>query len=330
MENRVADLLSFCSKLDFGAVRLSLEEEAFRGQLNHEMISFCGHLPRSVRTEAVLFLVRYLRTSFRDGLNFVNYFYAPAWSILFWLHRSRPDNRLDRKHMKDAETGHTMAMFLHAFDDHLTDDQLPATHLALLMRSQSWTIMNRAFGRLARGVGKGPAIVRDYIDNYYSSIGASDQSECLDSYCDLFRKQMGTWLIVPALLARKIHADEGFARSIEAIYSSFGIAWRLLDDLQDVQKDMMKGTHSSLYACLPDKMRKGWDRVKDEGADGKGGSAGQVLNYISVNRVIDRIRQRICHELESAASRADSCDMTCFADELRCLLRPLKERESCL
>jgi hypothetical protein len=330
MEGRIADLLSFCSRVDFGTVKLSREEEAFRGELNREMLSFCTCLPKSMQTEAVLFLVRYLRASFSDGVNFVNYFYAPAWSILFWLHRSCPDNRLDRKHMKDAKTGHTMAMFLHAFDDHLTDDQLPVTHLALLIRSQSWTIMNRAFGRLARGVDKGPAIVRDFIDDYYSSIGASGGMESLDSYCDLFRKQMATWLIVPILMARRIDDDEEFARSVEAIYCSFGIAWRLLDDLQDIEKDMMKGTHSSLYACLPNEMKKGWDRVKDERADGKGGSAGQVLSYISVNRVIDKIRQRIWSELKSAASRADSCDMTCFADELRCLLRPLRERESCL
>jgi hypothetical protein len=215
-------------------------------------------------------------------------------------------------------------MFLHALDDHLSDGQLPVTHLALLTRTQSWMIMNRAFERLARGVPKGTAIVCDFIDDYYSSIGTSDEMESLDRYCAFFRKQMATWLIVPVLMAKRMYAKEEFARTVQAVYSSFGIAWRLLDDLQDIEKDMMKGIHSSLYTCLPGGIRKVWNRVKEEKADGNGGSAGQVLNYVLANRIIDRIRQRICGELESAASKADSCDMTGFADELRCLLRPLR------
>jgi hypothetical protein len=329
MEGRIADLLSFCSRIDFGAVDLSQEEQAFRAELNREMLSLCQYLPKSMRTEAALFLVNCLGTSFNDGLNFVNYFYTPAWSILFWLNRSCSDNRkLDPKYVKDAKTGHTMAMFLHAFDDHLTDGQLPVTHLALLMRSQSWVIMNRAFERLAKGVEKGATIVSDFIDDYYSGIGTSDEAESLDSYCAFFRKQMATCLIVPILMAKRMYANEEYSRSIQAAYSSFGIAWRLLDDLQDIEKDMMKGVHSSLYTCLPEEIRKRWERVKREKADRNSDSAGQVLNYVLASGTIDRLRQRICSELESAASRADSCDMAGFADELRCLLKPLRNGEN--
>jgi hypothetical protein len=225
--------------------------------------------------------------------------------------------------MQDAKTGQTMALFLHALDDHLTDGQLPVTHLALLMRTQSWMIMKRAIERLARGVPKGRAIVCDFIDNYYSSIG-TEEMESLDSYCDFFTKQIATWLIVPVLMAKMIHANEEFARSIQAVYSSFTIAWRLLDDLQDIETDMRQGIHSSLYTCLPAELRKGWDRAKEEKAGGNGGSAGQVLNYVLASGTIDRIRKRICNELESAASRADSCNMAGFANELRFLLRPLR------
>jgi hypothetical protein len=329
MSNGITELLSFCSSVDFGTVNLSREEEGFRGELNREMLSLCEYLPKSMRTEAALFLVKYLQASFSGSFNFVNYFYAPAWSILYWLLRSCPDNRkLDPKRVKDARTGHTMAMFLHAFDDHLTDGQLPVTHLALLMRSQSWMIMNQAYKRLAKGVEKGWAIVCSLIDDYYSSIGKSGETESLDSYCEFFRKQMATWLVVPILLARRICADEDFPRSIQSAYCSFGIAWRLLDDLQDIEKDMMKGIHSSLYTCLPGDIRKGWDRVKKEEAHGNGGSAGHILNYVLASGIIDRIKNRICSELESAASRADSCDMTGFADELRCLLKPLRNGEN--
>lgn len=329
MKVRIADLLSFCSRLDFGTVNFSREEEAFRGELNREMLSLCEYLPESMRTEAALFLIKYLQASFSDGLNFVNYFYAPAWSILFWLHRSCSDNKkLDPKYMKDAKTAHTMAMFLHAFDDHLTDGQLPITHLALLMRSQSWMIMNQAYKRLAKGVEEGAAIVRGFINDYYSSIATSDETESLDCYCALFRKQMATCLIVPILLARRICADEEFSRSIQAAYSSFGIAWRLLDDLQDIEKDMMKGIHSSIYVCLNEDLRGCWDKDTEEKKDQNNGYVQTILSYVLEKNVIDTIKERAYSELESAASIADSCSMPGFASELRCLLKPLRKGQN--
>jgi len=329
MEGRIADLLSFCYRLDFGTVNLSREEEAFRGQLNREMLSLCEYLPKPMRTKAALFLVEYLQASFSGGFNFVHYFYAPAWSILFWLHRSCLDNRKpDPKYMKDAKTGHTMAMFLHAFDDHLTDGQLPVTHLALLMRSQSWMIMNQAYKRLAKGVEKGAAIVRDLIDDYYSSIGKTDETESLDAYCKLFRKQMATWLVVPILLARRISADEEFSHSIQAAYFSFGIAWRLLDDLQDIEKDMIKGVHSSIYVCLNEDLRGWWDKDTEEKKDQNSDYVQTILSYVLEKKVIDTIIERACDELESAASIADSCSMPGLAGEFRCLLKPLRKGQN--
>lgn len=329
MDNGITDLLSFCSRVDFGTVNLSRDEEGFRGELNREMLSLCEYLPDSMRTKAALFLVKYLQASFSSGVNFVNYFYAPAWSILFWLLRSSPDNKkLNPECIEDAKIGHTMAMFLHAFDDHLTDGQLPVTHLALLMRSQSWMIMNRAFERLARGVKRGAEIVRGFIDDYYSSIGTSDGKKSLDSYCDLFRKQMATWFVVPVLLARRMSTDEKFSHSIQAAYCSFGIAWRLLDDLQDIEKDMIKGVHSSIYVCLNEDLRGCWDEDTEEKKEQNNGYMQTILSYVLEKKVIETIMDRACSELESAASIANSCSMPGLAGEFRCLLKPLREGQN--
>ena len=92
MKGRIVDLLTFYSQVDFGPVSLSREQEAFRRELNQEIPSLCEYLPKSTRTKAALLLVEYLQASFSAGLNFVNYFYVPAWSILFWLNRSCPAN----------------------------------------------------------------------------------------------------------------------------------------------------------------------------------------------------------------------------------------------
>ncbi len=330
MDNRITDLLSFCSHVDFGKVNLSREEERFRDELNREMLSLCEYLPNSMRTKAALFLVEYLQASFSSGLNFVNYFYAPSWSILFWLLRFCPDNKkLESAFIEDAKIGHTMAMFLHAFDDHLIDGQLPITHLALLMRSQSWMIMNHAYKRLANRVEKGAEIVRDFINDYYSSIATSDETQSLDSYSTIFRKQMATWLIAPILLAKMICADEEYSRSIQSAYCSFGISWRLLDDIQDIEKDMIKGVHSSIYVCLNEDIRGLWDKNAAEKKGQNNGYVQTILSYILEKGVIYRIKERACSELESAAAIADSCGMPGLAGEFRCLMKPLRNGQNC-
>lgn len=326
MKDKLEDFLLSCSEIDFGDVNIPQGEKEFCTELNNELILLCKYLPESTQTDALLFLMRYLRTPFGQELNFFRYYYVPSWSIIYWLIKSTPeDKNLDQKVAKNA---HSMAMFLHALDDHLNDNELPVTHLAMLLRSQSWMIMNDAFDKLAHRVDGGEQIVKGFIDDYYSSIRSSKEIESFESHCALFRKQMATWLIVPVLMTKMMTTDEEFTHAIQTAYGSFGIAWRLLDDIRDIETDMMKGTHSSIYICLPEDMKNLWDKVTREKIDGNSDCAEVILDYLLENNVIDRVRARICSELESAASIVDSHNMTDLADEFLCLLNPLKNRQN--
>jgi hypothetical protein len=69
-----------------------------------------------------------------------------------------------------------------------------------------------------------------------------------------------------------------------------------------------------------------WDKNSGEKIDKNSGYAKVILDCIVETSVIDRIKERICSELESAASIADRCNMTGLAGEFRCLLKPLKNR----
>jgi len=321
MEDKIEDLLSFCSEIDFGAVNLSNGEKKFYSDLKNEIISLCKSLPESTKLDTSLFFMRYFRIPIGQELDFFRDYYVPAWSIIYWLVQScSSDKVIENQDMKSAITAHTMALFLHSLDDHLNDNEIPATHLTLLLRSQSWMIMINALNRLADGVEKGNEIIQSFIDDYYSGIRSSKNIESLDSYCDLFRKQMATGLITPFLMTKKMGTDKRFTEAILTAYESFGIAWRLLDDIKDIETDMMKGTHSSVYYCLPQKIKNHWD--KNTG-DENSGSARIILDYVLENNVISRIIERICKELELAASIADSYKMMGFADEFRCLVRPL-------
>jgi hypothetical protein len=328
MEDKLKDFLSSCSEIDFGAVNLSNGEKEFRRELNNEVVSLCKSLPESTQPDALLFFMRYFRIPFGQELSIFSNYYVPAWSITYWLIQSATEGKeLEQRYKQNAKIAHSMALFLHPLDDHLNDGQLQATHLTLLLRSQAWTIMNNALSRLADEVDGGGGVVEGFLDNYYSSIKSSKEIVSLDNYCDHFRKQMATWLIVPVLLTKKMATNEQFTDAIQTAYGSFGIAWRLLDDINDIQIDMMKGAHSSIYTCLPEDIKNYWEKHSGDELDKENGYFKIVLDYILENSVIDRVRERICSELKSAASIADDCKMTSWAAELLCLLRPLQNSQ---
>ena len=326
MADRIKDLLSSCSKTDFGTVVLSEGEKEFCSELNDEVISLCESLPKSTQTDALLLFMRYFRIPFGQEFSLFSNYYAPSWSIIYWLIQVGLEiERLEKEDIQNARSAHSMALLLHPLDDHLNDNEWPTTHLSLLLRSQSWTILNNALRRLADKVDGGEEIVAGFLDDYYAGIRSSKEILSLDSYCDLFRKQMATGFIVPALILKKMTANEEFAHAIQTAYGSFGIAWRLLDDINDIETDMMKGIHSAIYICLPEEIRRHWNKDTE---DKHRGCTRAILDYVLENSIIERIKERICTELEFAASIADDHNMTGLADQFRYLLSPFENRQN--
>ncbi|MGA2465913.1 MAG: hypothetical protein ABSH06_16365 [Thermodesulfobacteriota bacterium] len=226
MKGRIRDFLLYCKTIDFGKGELSKMESTFYRRFSNEIVTLCRSLPESVQTDSILFLIQYSGVNLGDELDFFANYYPPAWSILYWLSHdyALPAKRLKEGDVTSAITAQSMAMFLHSLDDHLTDGQVSVSPLTLLLRSQAWTIMNRAFCNLAEGVPAGERTFRNFIDDYYSSIQDSKGLKSLDSYCDLFRRQMAIGMIAPILLSMKMTGLSDFTRDIEIAYGSFGIA----------------------------------------------------------------------------------------------------------
>ena len=324
MEDKIAKLLASCSKINFGDIRLSQGEKQFCHEWNKEIIVLCKSLPVSTQTDALLFFMKYAKTSL-EKLNLFRMYYVPAWSIIYWLFQSGPGaKQLNQIDIKNAKVAHFMTMFLHALDDHLTDHQLPVNHLTLLLRSHAWMIMNNALSALADGIDGGQKIIQRFIDDYYYSIRSTEEIGSLDHYCNRFKNQMATWLIVPFLMTKKMTADAKFSDAVQAAYGSFGLAWRMLDDIKDIEVDLINGVQSSIYVCLSKDLQN--SRVKASGKEKEGIHSRHVqacLDYIYQNNVIQKIKERICRELEYAAFIADNYHMTDLANEFRCLCSPL-------
>ena len=301
-------------------------EKAFYERFNVEILSLCKSLPNSVQTDALLFLTQYSGITLGEELDFFSNYYPPAWSILYWLshYDTLAAKRLKARDVTSAVTAQSMAMLLHSLDDHLTDNQISVSPLTLLMRSQAWRIMNRAFCNLAEGLPGGNRKLRRFIDDYYSGIQDLEGPKSLDTYCDRFRKQMAMGMVAPTLLSMKMTGGSDFTRDLQIAYGSFGISWRLLDDIRDISDDMQKGAHSAIYLCLPKKLRTHWINctLKNQGF----AKAAQkcILSYILEHKVIVKVKDRICDELETAAAIVETHGLKGLAREFQCLARPLR------
>ncbi len=321
MNDKLAKLLSYCSDIDFGSVSISNQEKEFCNELHDEAISLCKSLPASIQTGALFFLMRCFRIPFGEKFTIFMRYYVPAWSVIYWLMQSGShDNKIKAEARKHAITAHSMALLLHPLDDHLNDGQIPISHMALLFRSQAWMIMNDALNQLADGIDGGHEIVQGFMNDYCSSITNPKEMPSLDHYCDSFRKQMATWLIVPCLLMKRIYNDDKFTEDMQSAYQSFGIAWRLLDDINDIESDLGIGVKSSVYTCLPDNMKN----LSINESQKNNSNKNKILKYVLENGVIGQIRQRICNELESAVSIAKRYNMEDLSNQFTCLMKPLK------
>jgi hypothetical protein len=328
MEDKTTSFLACCADTDFGSIVLSKTEKSFYERFNREMVSLCRSLPDSVRADSLLFLLKYSGLTPGDELDFFTNYYPPSWSVLYWLSRNRTNftGLLRKEDVGSAITAQSMAMFLHSLDDHLTDSQVSVSPLSLLLRSQAWTIMNRAFYNLAEGIPTGERTVRSFIDEYYSSIQELKKPKSLNSYCDLFRGQMGIGMIAPTLLSMKIGGSSDFTKDVQVAYGSFGIAWRLLDDIKDIGADMEKGAYSAIYVCLPEKVRTHWNTLRDRGP--ARAVKRSILIHIMVRSVVDRIRGRICAELDRASSLVEAHGLKGLAREFRDLAHPFRSSVS--
>lgn len=329
MKDKIEDLLTYCANLKFGNIKLSDDAKKCCKKWNNEIILLSESLPDSTRIDAMIFFMIYSGSLpgllMGKEINFLKTYYIPTWSIIYWLTQANPDeNKVAIEENRHARTAHSMAMFLHALDDHLKDNQIPVTHLALLLRSQAWMIMNNAFSRLANGMHDGRQVIHGFINDYYSSIRCSKGIGSMDDYCEIFRNQMAIGMVAPTLLIKKRTRDERVADAVRIAYGSFGIAWRLLDDIKDIKADMAKGAHSSIYYSLPEDQRMMWDNHSRKKNNSIKWGENEILNVIIKKNIVDNMIKRICRELDSAALIAEDHHMKGWADEFRQLVEPLR------
>lgn len=316
------------ARLTFGEIRLLPEQQRCLRRLNQRIPALCNRMPSSVQTRTALWMQRRLAKS-RLGVlaNFYDLYYPPAWTVIYWL---TPPPRELAPPLTTALDVQAAAMLLHLLDDHLVDGEFPLNNLALHLRTQAWMSFHEAASQLAASVDGGAAVAVEFLDAYFATIDEPPDSPNLAEYERLFRGQMATWLVAPLLTARLVGHDE---HQVRGMFESFGLAWRLFDDLRDCAADARAGTRSGLYHLLLPEGQTAWRDCRDLGTPPWGAMLAELRRNgfrAALHAITDHLGQasKIARALclpRLAEEYQASCFTTRKDHSLMCPLRPKPE-----
>lgn len=313
--------LSALNSLTFGAVRLVAEHQPLRYWLNRRMLTFCDRMPAALRDSALLAVQAHV-TRYRAChlAAFYDKYYPPAWTVIPFLADSRDGVAPGQVH--DALSAQAATMFLHLFDNHLTDGDIPVDNLFLQLRTEVWDEFREASGRLVGSDQEAKRTVESLVDLYFSRIHRPPDRPDLAAYEEVFRGQAATSLIAPLLIAALAGYDTGQRRLIRSMYEEFCLAWRILDDLRDAAADAAADRATAVFHLLPPEGRSVWHDVAMDPSDGERRDALLgVLRCAAYPAAAHAIRTH----LATAAHAADELDLHGLGGQYRALALPLEE-----
>jgi hypothetical protein len=307
--------LQACQQVNFGKIALTpAQSEALAG-LNRQLVPFCQSLPSALQTGAI-FAIQQHFTGFQLGnlQRFFTKFYAPSWTLLGWM----GDGAMAAAELEQAIHLQGMAYFLHMLDDHLADGQIPVSHLMLQLRTQAWMRFTQGAEQLVPEEAERESLIYGWINRYFSGVHGPDSVDSLAAYCEQFRQQLSTTLVLPMILADRTGHH---AADVQEAYEAFCIAWRLLDDLRDCQDDALAGEMSGVYYLLPLEERQVW--LSCRGLEPMSGVWQELARYLELSGVLQAVVGEILGWLAIAQSAAVRANLPGYAEELRQLALPL-------
>jgi hypothetical protein len=244
--------LSPYNALGFGVPALPDALLALRSDMQVRLHTSFAHLPLAMQQEAQDIVQIYSGQS--DA--FFRLFYQPVWSFLHWV-MAQATPAIPQAAMDDARTAQALGLFLHLWDDHLCDGQLATTQLALQVRSDAWAAYRAAALRLAQRMGVPNSMVDEHTNTYLSAIHIPEFIDNLDDFCARFERQIAIWTLVPRLMGPAI-GGESAGEDLAQILKAFSNAWRVMDDVQDVEDDVLAGVESAVWQSLDANGRQAW------------------------------------------------------------------------
>jgi hypothetical protein len=315
---QINPIVSQYKSLDFGTIKLTQEKIELYQILNKELINLCKLLPESMQSSAIQFLMDCSGISPGEPLDFFSKYYPPVWSVLYHIHMLKKRNPVPvNESILIALQGQAYAMFLHSLDDHLNDGDIPASHLALLLRSTSWMRFNECIQYFTEKMPESKVIAKNLINDYYSGMMIDNMHASLEQYCARFKKQVATGLIMPLCTTTLMGIDDPIVHHIQHSYESFGVAWRLLDDIQDIEEDIKNRVQTAIYCSMPQKYSNLWNIEENNTRFEK------IASLLMKEGIIYNIIQKIYNEMKKAEILAIKAGLAELAVEFSELNRPI-------
>lgn len=305
-------------RIYFGQVTLTPPVEALRQRLDRSLQAVCAALPLPLVAPAGELLANYGRRAADspDGeLSFFRHYYSPLWSWIHWASAAELD-------LDDAVvSGQAMAMFLHLLDDHLCDRQLACSPLLLQVRTAAWLRLEQSAATLGADSAEGKALWQSDLARYFAASHRPPPTADLDGYCARFRDQMATCVAIPTLALRR---QPVAAAALRQIVFGLGVAWRLIDDVQDAYADWRAGEETILSILLrqhADFTAANAIPTAPEGVE----QWPRVVAALFRSGVLKMVLSRCCAELTQAAQLASERSWIGLAAELQQLRHPVAD-----
>lgn len=287
------------TSIDFGQVTAAPEVIRLRQELNGCLTGLTRGLPEPLGEEARTILSSY------SGGDFFRLFYQPVWSFLHWVHVG------DQQLLAEAREAHALSLFLHLWDDHLTDGQLAPDLLRLQLRTKAWERYTALGRSLCLRAGADPGLVDHHVSEYLTALHRPTAVTDAGSYAERFRRQVAIWTLVPRLLGEAAGGPEA-ARALVQVVQEFAVAWRWIDDLQDVDQDLLEGKETAVWLELDGEGRRRW-----AAAAASAGAWGALAESIRVSGCLERLLSFAAGRVRSAIRAAESQGWWGMAGELR-------------
>jgi hypothetical protein len=312
--------------IEFGVLHIDDGLKAWQETVNNEIISMCRGLPSSKQTEAFLLLMKYAGISIGEKFDFFKKFYPCSWTIL--AHIAAYKNITDPENFREIIKAHAMAMFLHSIEDHLTDGEVSPNIITLLLHAEAWRIYKSNLEKIAESIGISKEFIDKYINRYYSSIGSDPAKSSLEGYCYHFRDQMANTTLIVDLCAISNNIENEKKTDIIEAFECFGIAWRLLDDINDFEEDLSSGTRNAFYYAFD----KGGQSIYEKFSITERGQSPQSKNtlfkYMDDEKTLIKIIDATISYLKRGAEAAYRSGIDGFGDELLVMAAPIEEKFS--
>jgi hypothetical protein len=293
--------------IDFGRPPPDPAIDALADRLNQEIMGLTAGLPADLRGEAKSVLGGYA-----GGRRFVDLFYRPVWSFLHWVPAPA-----DPALLAHAIRVQAISLFLHLWDDHLSDGQLAPDLLRLHLRSLAWQRFWQEADALRAAAGLPVDMVQNLVSGYLVAVHRPGQVKTLVDHAERMVAQVGIWRVVPLLYGHIVFGPEG-ARALCRVVERFSVAWRLMDDVQDVAGDVGTTQQNALALALDAAGQAAWAAcaAKSAGQTGPDMPTWRAVCEGFDRGALARVIAQIEVDLAAAQLAASTLGLPGLADEL--------------